>query len=134
MATLNKMTKKITLLFYLGCCSFVTSCYYDKKDQIYPQVAVSACDTTNITYQAVVAPILNTNCNSCHATAVANKSGAGVILDNYASVKPYITNNSLLKSIVQNGKVSPMPLNAPKMDACTISKIAAWINKGALNN
>jgi hypothetical protein len=49
-------------------------------------------------------------------------------------MKPYITNNSLLNSIVQNGKVSPMPLNAPKMDVCIISKIAAWINKGALNN
>jgi len=123
----------LTLLVILGIGLF-SSCYYDKKDQIYPQVAVTACDTSNITYQAVVAPILNTNCNSCHAASEANKSGAGIVLDNYVSLKPYITNSSLLNSIVQNGKVPPMPLNAPKLDACTISKIAAWINKGALNN
>jgi mono/diheme cytochrome c family protein len=134
MATLNNIKKNIlTLLVILGIGLF-SSCYYDKKDQIYPQVAVTACDTTNITYQAVVAPILNTNCNSCHAASVANKSGAGIVLDNYVSLKPYITNSSLLNSIVQNGKVPPMPLNAPKLDACKISKIAAWINKGALNN
>jgi len=49
-------------------------------------------------------------------------------------MKPYITNNSLLNSIVQNGKVSPMPLNTPNREACTIAKVAAWISKGTLNN
>lgn len=113
---------------------FMSSCYYDKKDQIYPQVKVSACDTINITYTNVVAPILNANCNSCHSTSVANKSGAGIVLDNYTSVKIYVANKQLLNSILQNGIVPPMPLNAAKLDACTINKISAWINRGALNN
>lgn len=134
MDTHNKMTKNIALLFCLGCISFLSSCYYDKKNEVYPQITLAACDTTNITYQALVAPILNANCNNCHAAAVANKNGAGIILDSYASVKPYVTNNLLLNSIVQNGSVTPMPLNAPKMDACTIKKIAVWINSGAINN
>ncbi len=70
----------------------------------------------------------------CHAAAVANASGAGIVLDNYTSLKVYVSNNYLLNSIVQNGSVPAMPLNAAKLDACTINKIAAWINRGALNN
>ena len=128
------MNKKITIFFSLVIMYSISACYYDKKDQIYPQVVASACDTTNITYTAVVAPIIKTNCAMCHAAAVANMSGAGIVLDNYASMKPYITNNFLLNSIVQNGTVPPMPLNMPKMDACSIKKISVWINNGALNN
>lgn len=116
------------------CIVFFASCYYDKKDLIYPLVAVTACDTTNSTYTAVVAPLIKTNCAMCHATAVANGSGAGIVLDNYTAVKVYVNNKMLLNSILQNGTVPPMPLNAAKLDACTINKIAAWINKGALNN
>jgi uncharacterized membrane protein len=128
------MSHKLTIFFTVaGICLF-SSCYYDKKDQIYPQAVTAACDTTNSTYAAVVAPIIKTNCSNCHATAVANMSGAGIVLDNYTSLKPYVTNNFLLNSIIQNGTVPPMPLNMAKLDACSINKIAAWINRGALNN
>ena len=128
------MNRYISLFFCFICILFFSSCYYDKKDQIYPQAATTACDTTNSTYTAVVAPIIKTNCSMCHAAAVANARGAGIVLDNYTSLKVYVTNNYLLNSIVQNGSVPAMPLNAAKLDACTINKIAAWINRGALNN
>ena len=128
------MIYKPTLFISCILLFFLSSCYYDKKDQIYPQAIVTACDTTNSTYTAVVAPIITANCANCHATGVASMNGAGIVLDNYTSLKPYITNNYLLNSIVQNGTVSPMPKNSPKMDACSIKKIVAWINRGALNN
>lgn len=128
------MKHKTTIFFTVISICFFTACYYDKKDQIYPQAVTVTCDTTNSTYTAVVAPIIKANCASCHASTVANMSGAGIVLDNYTSLKPYVTNNYLLNSIVQNGAVPPMPLNMPKMDACSIKKIAAWINRGALNN
>lgn len=110
-----------------------TACYYDKKDQVYPQVVVSNCDTTNVTYSITVTGILNTNCTSCHGTN-ANSLGGGIVLNTYATVKPYITSGRLVNSILQNGKASPMPKNMAKMDACSINKIIAWVNKGALNN
>jgi mono/diheme cytochrome c family protein len=131
--TLNKMKKNILILLFIGV-GFMSSCYYDKKDQIYPQVAAVACDTTNSTYKVVVAPIIQSNCGACHATSVANSKGAGIVLDNYTSVKTYVNNKQLLNSILQNGIVPAMPLNAAKLDACTINKISAWINQGALNN
>jgi hypothetical protein len=128
------MNKYIAPFITIITICIFSSCYYDKKDQIYPQTALTACDTTNSTYTAVVAPLIKTNCAMCHATAVANASGAGIVLDNYTAVKVYVNNKMLLNSILQNGTVPPMPLNAAKLDACTINKIAAWINKGDLNN
>ena len=128
------MKKYILPYSIIGCFIFFSSCYYDKKDQIYPQATTTTCDTTNVTYAAVVAPILTANCAGCHASSVASRNGAGIVLDNYTSVKPYVTNKQLLNSILQNGIVPSMPLNAAKLDACTIGKISAWINKGALNN
>jgi uncharacterized membrane protein len=128
------MKKNILLYLIIVSIVFFSSCYYDKKNQIYPQVASTACDTTNATYSAAVAPIIAANCAMCHASTVASKNGAGIVLDNYTSLKPYVTNNNLLNSILQNGIVPAMPLNAAKLDACSIKKISVWINSGALNN
>ena len=140
MDTLNKMDalKHKRGLFKLTArilvISLLSACYYDHRDQVYPQVVVATCDTTTVTYSTTVASILATNCNACHATAVSNSNGAGIVLDNYTSVKTYVSNSKLLNSILQNGQASAMPKNMAKLDACTINKIAAWIHKGALNN
>ncbi len=117
----------LTLLF------FITACYYDKKDLIYPQTTVN-CDTTTVGFNAAILPILQTNCNNCHSSQSAASSGANIVLDNYNAVKIHVNNSSLLNSILQNGKASAMPKNSVKMDACSINKVTAWINKGALNN
>ena len=122
-------------ILFIGMVLFLySSCYYDKKDQVYPQVIVSNCDTTNITYITSITNILNTKCNNCHGATTANLSGGGIFLHTYAAVKPYITNGKLVNSILQNGKASPMPKNMAKMDVCSINKIILWVNKGALNN
>ena len=120
------------IILLMGIVLF-SSCYYDKKDQIYPQAVISTCDTSNVTYTATVSTILTNNCNSCHG-ASANISGGGISLSTYAAMKPYITNGKLINSILQNGQASAMPKNGAKLDACTINKIIVWINKGALNN
>jgi len=129
----NKM-KFIKYLFLIGMVLFLfNACYYDKKDQVYPQVVLAACDTANVSYSVTVTNILNANCNSCHG-ASANTLGAGIFLNTYASVKPYITSGRLVNSILQNGATSPMPKNMAKMDVCSINKIIIWVNKGAINN
>jgi len=129
----NKM-KFIKYLFLIGMVLFLfNACYYDKKDQVYPQVVVAACDTANVSYSVTMTNILNANCNSCHG-ASANSLGAGIFLNTYASVKPYINSGRLVNSILQNGSASPMPKNMAKMDVCSINKIILWVNKGAINN
>jgi hypothetical protein len=121
------------IIFFMGIVLF-SACYYDKKDLIYPQVVVTSCDTTNITYAVTVTNILNTSCNNCHGAASANLIGGGILLSTYASVKPYVTIGKLINSILQNGQASPMPKNMAKLDQCTINKLTLWVNKGALNN
>ena len=127
------MQKYFKIALILIAISSFTACYYDKKDQVYPQVVVAACDTTNVSYSVTVTNILNANCNNCHG-ASANSLGAGIVLNTYASVKPYITNGRLVNSILQNGNASPMPKNMAKMDVCSINKIIIWANRGAINN
>jgi mono/diheme cytochrome c family protein len=128
------MKKIFFISIALGSTLMFSSCFYDKKDQIYPQTLTATCDTTNSTYAAVVVPILNSNCNNCHAASVASKIGAGIILDSYNSLKIYVSNKQLINSINHTGGITPMPLNGVKMNACDISKIGAWVNRGALNN
>jgi len=133
MGILNKM-KIIKQVLFLGILMVLfNACYYDKKDQVYPQVLVATCDTAKITYSVSVATILNANCNSCHGTS-ANTLGAGIFLNSYASVKPYISSGRLVNSILQNGSASPMPKNMAKLDICSINKIIIWVNKGSINN
>ena len=129
----NNMPTPQKILFIGLSMLLLSACYYDKKDQVYPQAAVSTCDTANITYTITVTTVLNANCNNCHG-ANANTLGAGIVLNSYATVKPYITNGRLVNSILQNGNASPMPKNMAKMDNCSINKIILWVNKGALNN
>jgi len=127
------MQKIFQILFVFITILFLSACYYDKKDQVYPQVVVTSCDTTSVTYSVTVSGILNANCTSCHGTS-ANSLGGGIVLNTYAAVMPYITSGRLVNSILQNGKASPMPKNMAKLDNCSINKIIAWVNKGALNN
>ena len=126
--------------FLKYCCVLVViaislnACYYDKADSIYPDTTATTCDTVNITYSNQVLSIVNTNCNNCHAAAVANSIGGCINLSTYTAMKPYITNGSFLNSILQNGQAAPMPKNASKLSSCNILVIQTWINKGALNN
>jgi len=110
------------------------ACYYDKSEIVYPNANTTNCDTTNVRYSNQIMSILNSNCNNCHGAAVANSIGGGINLSTYTSIKPYVTNSSLLNSVLQNGKAAPMPKNASKLDDCSILAIQTWINLGALNN
>ena len=111
--------------------SSLGGCYYDKEEILYP---AGNCDTTNVTYSGTVSGIMNANCNVCHSTASANANGGGIQLDSYTKLKVYVDNGRLMGSINHAGGFSPMPKNATKLNSCDISKIQAWVNKGAPNN
>lgn len=119
----------ISLMSLLGLLA-LSACYYDKADVVYPPA--SSCDTTAVTYAGTVASILNRSCNSCHAGTAA--SGAGIKLDSYTNVLLQVTRGRLIGSISHASGFSAMPQGNAKLPACEISKISAWINKGAPNN
>ena len=124
------MKKLLTITILAAGVISASSCYYDKANVIYP--SSGACDTTAVKYSTFISPTLNTYCNGCHGGSAA--MGAGIVLDNYTSVKTYVTNAKLLGSIQQNGTASSMPKGGSKLDACTINKFDAWIKSGAPNN
>lgn len=60
---------------------FLTSCYYDNAETLYPQ---GTCITTNMSYAADINPILQQNCFVCHSTAANN---GNVILEGHTKLK-----------------------------------------------
>lgn len=125
------LSKCIPFALSVLLLSSLGGCYYDKEEILYP---AGSCDTATVTYGATVSGIINTNCNVCHSTASANANGGGIQLDSYTKLKVYVDNGRLMGSINHAGGFSPMPKNATKLNGCDISKIQAWVNKGAPNN
>jgi len=122
--------KKLPFLFF-GLVALFTGCFYDKEELLYP---APPCDPTGSTYSATVSPIISSRCVSCHGSAVAVVNAAGIVLDNYNSIKPYATNGKLLGAINHASGYQPMPKNSTKLSSCDIAKITDWVNNGALNN
>lgn len=125
------MHLQLTLLFVT---IFLTSCYNDNRETLYPQPPIDGCDTTNLSFSSDILPIMIENCATpgCH-TSVAN--AAGYALDSYQGVRQAaVTDQRLLGTIKQDQGFSPMPKGNSKLPACEINKISAWIASGAQNN
>jgi mono/diheme cytochrome c family protein len=91
----------------------------------------SSCDTTNVLYSGFVAGVMTTYCNGCHTGASA---GLGIDLTTYAGVQTVALNGKLMGCLNQLAGYYAMPQSGPKLDACTLSKIGAWVNAGTKNN
>lgn len=102
------------------------------KDNEYDLAATgnNTCDTNAVSYANTIVPIMNANCNVCHAGS--NPSG-GILTNTYQGLNAF-SSATLLGSIRHESGFSPMPNNAPKLSDCDINKITAWINQGKLNN
>lgn len=116
--------------------SFLSSCYYDSKEELY---GLNNCDTTTVTYSGTILPILQASCLSCHSSGAAALLGGGNNLDGYDNVLNFVepsdpANSSLYGSVAWIAGYSFMPKSASQLSDCSISKIGAWINSGALND
>jgi mono/diheme cytochrome c family protein len=123
--------KLIVFLLIAGIFTFLfQGCSYEKEDLLNPNY----CDTSNVTYQKTVAPIITVNCLPCHGNDVYTSLGAHINLDGYANLIGKANNGVLLKSIQHATGLFPMPKNQSKLSECNIEKIEKWINNGAANN
>lgn len=107
----------------------MAGCYYDHANLVYPQ---ANCVVSNVTYSSSVTGILTTNCYSCHSGTAS--AGGGIQLDNYTSLKTYVSNGQLMNSINHTGGIPAMPLTGSQLSACDILVIQTWINNGTPNN
>jgi mono/diheme cytochrome c family protein len=91
----------------------------------------TTCDSSQFTYNTNIKPMMQTHCTGCHGGTGA--SGAGILLDSYATVKAQVTNGKLYPSITHTGAY-PMPKGSAKLSDCNIAQVRKWITAGALNN
>lgn len=126
------MKKQIPVIA-MACMAVIwifTGCYYDNREELYP-VGPGSCDTLDMSFQKDIKPIMDKQCATagCHASLLPT----GYDLSTYAGVYLLIPSGRFLASIDHTGPF-PMPKDLPKMDDCSIAKIAAWIHTGAPDN
>ncbi len=90
------------------------------------------CDTADVSYANVVQPILvERKCISCHDD---DTPAAGLSFHTYDLLVVVAENGTLLGSIAHDPGFAKMPPNAPKIPACEIAQISAWIDAGTPDN
>lgn len=118
-------------LFISSYFFILSSCYYDKAEQ-QKLLDNTVCDTTNVSFNSKIQPIISQNCvNGCHTGAGAS---AGIPLDNYSQISTIATNGKLIGVTTHSTGYSPMPKGGAKLSDCNISLIKSWINQGTKNN
>ncbi len=121
-----------TLIISIITLAFA-GCYYDKAETLFPPEP--KCDTANMRYSTNIQPILNTSCVVCHSSTSSNGGRFRWAIENFGTLQARAMDGSLVGRItLPQGHQRLMPLNGTKLDTCTILKIKAWVNRGALNN
>jgi len=130
--------KKIVLVIIV--VGLFAGCYYDKSDVINPNAAFVGCDTTAVSYNSTIAPIISSSCaqaSGCHG-ANPESVGGKLPLNTYDLLSTYVKANKdiFMRDInwTSSNSANNMPSGAGKLSDCSINKIAAWINQGAKNN
>jgi len=125
------MKSKLLLAVFFVTVLSVTSCYYDKEEVLYPNT--KDCDTTKISFQSTIFPIINSSCNlsGCHD---ATTQASGYNFTTYAGIKAQIEVPRFLGSIKHESSYSSMPKGGGKLSACNILKIEQWKKNGSPNN
>ena len=120
--------KRYSLPLFIFIVIFFASCYYDNVEALYPSLS-SSCDTTNVTYSGTVAPLLSSNCTSCHSGGAPSGS---ILLTNYTNVQAVAASGMLMNALQGNG----VPIMPPSgsLSACKKNQVRIWVNKGMLNN
>lgn len=107
-----------------------STCYYNNEETLY---SINACDTTNITFHATIAPIFEANCLRCHGNEVALSNGAGIRLQDYADVKTHL--DRAYGAMSHQEGFLPMPKDMSALiDECSIRKVRIWKEAGGIDN
>ena len=122
--------RKISIFLLLALSLVVHSCYFDSEEELYD----GGCDTDFVTYSENIQRILNRNCLNCHGDNSSQSLGAGIDLEGYDDLKVWVDNGRFFSSVSHDGNASNMPKGGQKLDDCTLDKIKAWIDAGALDN
>ena len=109
---------------------FMTGCYNDSKEYLYP-TEPGICDTANVTYSGCVKPIIDGNCKTCHSGAAPS---ADLNLENYAQTKIIVDDGRLVNVINGSNGYQIMPPQGGSLPVLDITIIEKWVAAGAPNN
>ncbi|MBK6545918.1 MAG: hypothetical protein IPO78_04765 [Saprospiraceae bacterium] len=109
---------------------FKISLWIEQGAENLPCIA-PACDTTEVSYNATVFPILQLYCNGCHA---GPRPQGDVDYNSFSGLKATITDGRFIGSILHEIGYIGMPKNGNKMPECEILQIQKWVRDGAKNN
>ena len=122
-------------LLALGLLVAAAGCYYDVEDELYPPPVgggpVDGCDTAAVSFAADVLPVFERHCTSCHAGANAT---AGVRLDSFREVRPWIDGGLLRCTVTHVGSCATMPPGGQLIPDCDVAAVTAWLDAGAPDN
>lgn len=119
------MKKLLFVLITAGCTLWLSGCYYDKYNELYPTQA-NTCDTTNVTYGKQISQITSNYCISCHSSTL--QSG-GYNFDNYSDVKAHTQDSLIIYAVQGSHGLEKMPQGSSLSD-CNIKIIEKWAAEG----
>lgn len=123
------MHKIINFIILAAVIGAFSSCYYDNKTELYPQL--KACDTTYVGFAAFVKPAIAQGCNSCHS---GNNPIGIVKLNDYNEISASAKTGKLYGSLHQDQGFKAMPQGGIKWSDCDLLKLKMWIDRGAKND
>ncbi len=114
--------RHLCMLLICGMVFIFVSCGDDDDPDPDP-----VCDTTDMTYNADIKTILDTNCatSGCHVSGFGNGS-----LANYDDAVAVVGFGKIIGSINHSADAVAMPPSGIKLADCSIDKIEAWIAAG----
>jgi len=112
---------------------FLFSCKH--QQDVVPAIPTNQqCDTSSVKYAADIKPILKEYCFSCHAGSAAIN---GFDFENFDNIKILsLDTPNYIPTVIADtaSRLRMPPPGYPIPSLCSINKMKAWVNKGALNN
>ncbi|MCC2546816.1 hypothetical protein LJY25_10205 [Hymenobacter sp. BT175] len=122
----------LSALFF-SVLSALSGCSYDNEEDLFPpKPNIGPCDTTAVLFSANVLPILQANCYRCHTRG--NSLGGNIDLETFASLQRNALSGTLAGTVAHRNGFNPMPVGAPRINACDVAIIRTWARNGAQNN
>ncbi len=126
------MKKK--LCFFSGIVISVFVLMFSCTKRNAEQVAGNnTCDTTQVSYQNDVLPIVQSYCYPCHSNNNTHFSN-GVSLEGYDNLKAWALAGYLVGDVRWDPGFTGMPYGKPRISDCAINTIVAWVNQGCQKN
>jgi len=113
--------KKIIFLALLSGFGILTGCYYDKEEELYPNLTTNTDCNKQLTYNTGIKTIIDINCatSSCH--------GAGGTSPDLSNFQLVVSNATGITERAITEKNMPAPSG---MSSCNIIKLDNWIKAG----